>query len=353
MNKLGRSPLHSARIYALVLRCYPAGYRQAFGDQMLRTFMDCYADVQKEQGQVSYIFWIHTLGDEMISIIREWIAFFMEKEAVMQHSPSKWIQWLTGIIAGLILVAAFILFGLTVGQGLVLGPGGLFLLLLVVLSALGVVLVGRGVVFKNRQFSGLLGVFANRWRSAAGLFGAVLLPTVLYVGFVLLPNDNAICTGHDNASSASSVQLVSAQDYFRQGNYQLYLGNCSQAIAYYTQAIALNPQNAQALNNRAYTYMAKGRYDRALPDLDQAIAIRPDYVNALMNRGDIYNYYYAVNHDRAIADYDRVMAIDPYNKQHTQVNGHMAWACFFRGDIRPLMVLADKTGPDCQFPYQP
>ncbi len=181
-----------------------------------------------------------------------------------------------------------------------------------------------------------------------------MLPTVLYVGFVLLPNDNAICTsqvntqGRVSAPSTPAAQLVSAQDYFRQGNYQLYLGNCSQAITNYNQAIALNPQNAQAFNNRAYTYMGLGQYNRALPDLDQAIALRPDYVNALMNRGDIYNYYYAVNHDRAIADYDRVMAIDPWNQQHTQVNGHMAWACLFRGDFRPMLTLRDKTGPDCQ-----
>ncbi len=271
----------------------------------------------------------------------------------MQGSPSSLKQWITGIIAGLIFVAAFILLGLTVGQGLVLGPVGLFLLLLVSFAALGIVLVGRGVVFKHRQFSGLLGVLVKRWRTAAGLFGAILLPTGLYVGFILLPNDNAICTSQVSTGPTPAAQLVSAQDYFRWGNYQLYLGNCPQAITAYTQAIALSPQNPQALNNRAYTYMALGQYDRALPDLDQAIALRPDYINALMNRGDIYNYYYAVNHDRAIADYDRVLAIDPQNQQHTQVNGHMAWACLFRGDIRPMMTLRNKTGPDCQPLSQP
>jgi len=33
--------------------------------------------------------------------------------------------------------------------------------------------------------------------------------------------------------------------------------------------------------------MAKQEYARALPDLDKAIALRPDYINALMNRGDV------------------------------------------------------------------
>ena len=57
----------------------------------------------------------------------------------------------------------------------------------------------------------------------------------------------------------------------------------------------------------------------ALPDLDQAIALRPNYVNALMNRGDIYNYYYDIDYDKAVADYDRVLALDP---EHTSVCGH-------------------------------
>lgn len=353
MNLPSRFPRRAARIYTLVLHCYPAGYQQAFGAQMLRTFSDCYMDMQQEQGQVSLIFWIHTLGDEIAGIIREWIAFFIEGEANMQGSPSSWIQWVTGIIAGLILVAAFILLGLTAGQGLVLGPVGLFLLLLVVLPALGVVLVGRGVVFMHRQFSGVLGVLVNRWRTAAGLFGAILLPLATYFGIFLLSPATQACLGKVIAPSSPSARLITAQDYFHQGDYEYDQGRCSQAIADYTQAITLDPQVAEVYNNRAYTYMALDQYDKALPDLDQAIAIRPDYINALMNRGDIYNYYYAVNHDRAIADYDRVMAIDPQNQQHTQVNGHMAYACFFRGDFRPMMTLPDKTGPDCQSRSQP
>ncbi len=41
-----------------------------------------------------------------------------------------------------------------------------------------------------------------------------------------------------------------------------------------------------------------------------------------MNRGDIYNYYYAINYERAVADYDRVLKIDPSAANHTSVCGH-------------------------------
>src|SRR5712692_10111713 len=128
-----------------------------------------------------------------------------------------------------------------------------------------------------------------------------------------------ICGGGSKPLSAPPAQLVTAADYFEQGDYDYEQGNCDAAIADYTRAIALDPQMAAAYNNRAYTYMAKQDYASALPDLDRAIALRPDYVNALMNRGDIYNYYYDIDFDKAIADYDRVLAL---NHEHTSVCGH-------------------------------
>lgn len=84
----------------------------------------------------------------------------------------------------------------------------------------------------------------------------------------------------------------------------------------------LNPDFAEAYNNRAYTYMTMENYALALPDLDQALRLRPDYVNALMNRGDIHNYYYDIDFELAVADYDRVLAIDPDAPRHTSVCGH-------------------------------
>jgi tetratricopeptide (TPR) repeat protein len=53
-------------------------------------------------------------------------------------------------------------------------------------------------------------------------------------------------------------------------------GNCKEAIAVYAQALALNPNYAEAYNNRAYTYMRMQNYAPALQDLDQALRIRPD-----------------------------------------------------------------------------
>jgi tetratricopeptide (TPR) repeat protein len=64
-------------------------------------------------------------------------------------------------------------------------------------------------------------------------------------------------------------------------------------------------------------------YADALPDLDRAIALRPTYVNALMNRGDFYNFYYQIDRARALADYNRVLALGPAATNGTSVCGHM------------------------------
>ncbi len=90
-------------------------------------------------------------------------------------------------------------------------------------------------------------------------------------------------------NSMLPASSISAQDYLTQGDYDYEAGNCDNAISDYTHAIELNSNFAEAYNNRAYINMVKRNYAAALPDLDRAIQLRPNYVIALMNRGDIYN----------------------------------------------------------------
>jgi len=113
--------------------------------------------------------------------------------------------------------------------------------------------------------------------------------------------------------------LQTAKDYFAQGDYDYDRGHCTQAIADYTQAIRLNPNFAEAYNNRGYTYMQANDYANALPDLNHAIQLRAHYVNALMNRGDLYNYY-QIDRKKAVSDYDQVIALGAAHG--TSVCGH-------------------------------
>jgi tetratricopeptide (TPR) repeat protein len=158
----------------------------------------------------------------------------------------------------------------------------------------------------------------------------------------LLAQAAPVCGPGSKPLTTPPAQLVSAADYFQQGDYEFEQGRCDGAIDDYTQAIALDPQMATAYNNRAYAYMAEQNYAAALPDLDQAIALRPDYVNALMNRGDIYNYYYDIDYDKALADYDRVLALP---RQSTSLCGHRLLAEHHGWNLGVVVTIVFQ-GPD-------
>jgi tetratricopeptide (TPR) repeat protein len=71
----------------------------------------------------------------------------------------------------------------------------------------------------------------------------------------------------------------------------------------------LNPNYAQAFNNRGIAYGKKADHDRAIRDYDRAIALFPEYADAYYNSGTAYNdkrYY-----DHAILDFDRAVKLNP------------------------------------------
>jgi tetratricopeptide (TPR) repeat protein len=81
------------------------------------------------------------------------------------------------------------------------------------------------------------------------------------------------------------------------------------AIADFTQAIRLDPDNAEGYLERGIAYDSKGDYDRAIADYNQAIRLNPDYYTAYNNRGDAYGG--KGDYDRAIADYNQVIRLNP------------------------------------------
>ena len=60
------------------------------------------------------------------------------------------------------------------------------------------------------------------------------------------------------------------------------------AIVHYTEAIRLNPDFADAYNNRGNAYGRKGDFDAAIQDYNKAIALNPEYARAYANRGEAW-----------------------------------------------------------------
>jgi tetratricopeptide (TPR) repeat protein len=156
-------------------------------------------------------------------------------------------------------------------------------------------------------FTGLVVIF---------LFG--LLGLIMYRDTQVL---DIQCSTKHQVTYTPPQNPKTGMDYFELGNYDYDTGNCQQAIIDYTTSINLNPAFSQAFNNRAYTYMRLREFEPALNDLDHALELNPNYVHALINRGDIYNYYYKIDRQKAISNYQQVITLG--KTEGTSVCGHL------------------------------
>jgi Flp pilus assembly protein TadD len=97
-------------------------------------------------------------------------------------------------------------------------------------------------------------------------------------------------------------------------------GEHDKAIEVYTKAIELDPNDAEAYNNRGLEYHNKGQYDSAIGDYTKAIELDPNYFYAYNNRGNAYAN--KGQYDSAIEDYNKAIALNPnyasvYNNRGT------------------------------------
>lgn len=106
-------------------------------------------------------------------------------------------------------------------------------------------------------------------------------------------------------------QPVAQIIYQRAVAYQA-LGQIDRALASYSEAIRLDPTNPTPLVDRALALLKhKGRLVDAILDFTRALAVSPDNVDALLGRGDAYGR----NGDfgLSIADLDRAIVLAPNN----------------------------------------
>jgi tetratricopeptide (TPR) repeat protein len=67
------------------------------------------------------------------------------------------------------------------------------------------------------------------------------------------------------------------------------LNQYGRAIKDYDKAIKLNPDDAEAYNNRGAAYADLNQYEQAIEDYDKAIKLNPDDAEAYGNRGIAYS----------------------------------------------------------------
>ena len=108
--------------------------------------------------------------------------------------------------------------------------------------------------------------------------------------------------------------LNGARAYRVRGDAYLQKGDLDEAIADYTEAIRLDPNDAGAYRNRGVAYWVKGDLDKAekaIADWTEAIRLNPDDTIAYLCRGDAYKEKGDL--DKAIADFSDALRLDPKN----------------------------------------
>jgi tetratricopeptide (TPR) repeat protein len=116
-----------------------------------------------------------------------------------------------------------------------------------------------------------------------------------------------VCTEVIAAASIPPHSLAVAFD--TRGNVYLGKPDYDRAIADFDEAIKLDPEYVNFLNDRGVAYTKKGQFDRAVADFDQALKLRFFYLDALLNRALAYQS--KGEYERAIQDYDEAVRIHP------------------------------------------
>jgi predicted TPR repeat methyltransferase len=87
------------------------------------------------------------------------------------------------------------------------------------------------------------------------------------------------------------------------------LGRPDDALAAFDRALAVRPDFIEALSNHATTLLELGRYREGLEELDRVLLLDPNHVLSLNNRG---NALFALRrYEEAVETYDRALAIYP------------------------------------------
>jgi tetratricopeptide (TPR) repeat protein len=110
-------------------------------------------------------------------------------------------------------------------------------------------------------------------------------------------------------SKAIELNPQYAEAYNNRGIANDDMGNYNQSIKDYNKAIELNSQYAKAYNNRGVAYYNLGNYNQAIKDYNKAIELNPQYAEAFNNRGAAYNN--RGNYNQAIKDYNKAIEFNP------------------------------------------
>jgi tetratricopeptide (TPR) repeat protein len=115
---------------------------------------------------------------------------------------------------------------------------------------------------------------------------------------------------------AGEEQRFQANEWFEKGLRHTASNDEDRGIREYTNAIALNPNYAEAYNNRGIAYFNlgldtgdQGQFEQAVKDFRKVVVLKPGSYSAFFAQGVIY--FHEEKHDKAIEEMSKAIALDP------------------------------------------
>ena len=105
--------------------------------------------------------------------------------------------------------------------------------------------------------------------------------------------------GNAYKKQANEIKINFSDD-FNSRSYYLRNMNFTQAMANYNKALEINPNLAEAYNNRGFCYYNQGHSTQAISDYNKALEINPNLAEAYYNRSRVY--FALREYDKAWAD---------------------------------------------------
>jgi tetratricopeptide (TPR) repeat protein len=128
------------------------------------------------------------------------------------------------------------------------------------------------------------------------------------------------------------------------------IGEPDKAIAYYDQALKINPYYVKAWYNRGIIYLNRGEFDKAISDFSRTINLRPNYADALNRRGG--TYFKMENFEKAYIDFSQAIRADP---NYADAYYNRGLTCFKMGNFEKAYIdfsqaiQADPTNADAYY----
>lgn len=122
----------------------------------------------------------------------------------------------------------------------------------------------------------------------------------------------------------NKINTLIANDFFLKGNSKNELKDYKEAIADFSNAIAINSNYSEAYKNRGNSKYAMQDYFAAILDYTKAIEINPNYGDAYYDRG--LSKYNLQDYKAAIGDFTKAIEINPNDAEALTDRGNSKYA---------------------------